>query len=344
MTTIKDIAREAGVSVGTVSNVLSGKNNVKPESYTTVIAAAKKLNYNFKSISEQLNHSASGNIGLIIPDILSPFFPEIVRGVEDVALTAKYNVFICNSDRTERKEWDYIQQLINKKVEGIIIYLPRSSIIALNTVSRKTAITLIEAKLEMKGLFNIVNSDENDATVEALNYLYNCGHRRIAYICGQREAESSIRRLNTYKKFLVEKNIEVDETLIKNGSTDWHSGYTNASILLRLKNPPTAVFAASDLMAIGAIMAVKERGLRVPEDVSILGYDDLLLSEIYSPRLTTIRQPKYEIGVQSAEMLIRQIEQMRSGKASIYQYEQIRNEFIIRESVAFVAHEIDKNI
>ena len=333
MITIRDVAKEAGVSLGTVSNVLNHRTSVKKENCDKVMAAVEKLKFQFNTVSKQLNSSFLNSIGLIIPNIMNPFYPEIVKGVEDAALTAKYNVFVCNNDRLEHKETEYLDLLCKKRVDGILLYKPMVSIKALEEISKVTAVTLVDASEKMKGLFNSVNIDDCGGTLDAMNFIYDNGHRRIAYISGLFEAESSIKRLNVYKDFLVSKGMGVEETLIKKGNYDWYSGYTSASALLRLMNPPTAIFAATDLMAIGAIKAVLERGLRVPEDVSIMGHDDVFISEIYSPRLTTVRQPKYEIGVASVELLIRHIEGLRTGHRLPVENIQLRNELVIRDSV-----------
>ena len=334
MPTMKDVAKEAGVSLGTVSNVLNNCMSVTKENKAKVDAAIKRLGYRPNSAARTLKTNASQSIGLIIPDINNPFYPEVSRGAEDVAMKNGYTLLLCNSDRNVEKERRYIDFLIEKKTDGIILVKPHISKAEIIEIQNHCHIVLVDAPDEGDMLCDCIDVDDFLGSMAAMNILCEHGHKRIAFIGGY-ESKSGNSRHEAYVRCLKDNRIEIDYALIKKGAYDWHSGYTCMIELLRIPDMPTAVFAANDLMAIGAIKAIREKGLTVPRDISVFGYDDINMANLCQPALTTVRQPKYEIGSISAEMLILdRIIPSASGEKKGFRNVILKPEILYRESVA----------
>ncbi len=310
MATMKDVAREAKVSLGTVSNVLNKRPTVTEANCIKVMNAVRKLKYRPNTAARTLKTNTSKSIGLVIPDIKNPFYPELARGVEDTAKKSGYSVLLCNNDRSVDKEREYINILIEKNIDGIILIKPKVSLDEIAEIQKECSIVLVDVDYDITSRFDSINVDDYNGMLDAMNLLYEYGHRNIAFISGMLESKSSKIRHDTYIEFLRKKNIPVNEELIKMGSYDWYSGYKCTVELLRNITPPTAILAANDLMAIGTMKAIHERRLRIPFDISVMGYDDIDMAVLCTPQLTTVRQPKYELGITSVEILL---ERMKSG-------------------------------
>lgn len=331
---MRDVAREAQVSLGTVSNVLNNVSTVTEENRKKVLEAIKGLKYRPNTAARVLKTNISKSIGLVIPDITNPYYPDLARGVEDIARKHGYTIFLCNDDRNSLKEKNYIDALISKNVDGIILVKPKQSCEEIEDIQKRCNVVLVDADDVTGYKCNLINVDDYSGAMQAMNLLYEYGHRKIAFVSGQLESMSSIRRQEAYINFLKSKNIEIDESFIKKGQYDWHSGYKSAIELFGQKNRPTAIFAANDLMAIGAMKAAREKGVSVPGDMSIIGYDDIDMASLCTPQLTTVKQPKYETGMISMEMLIASLEPSTSEKAKDRQVVTLRTEVIVRDSVA----------
>lgn len=332
MVTIKDVAREAGVSTGTVSNVLNGKENVKTVNREKVQRAMRKLGFHYNMAASFLRTKTSKNIGLIIPSITNPYYPELARGVADSARMASLTVFLCNDDRDAGKERRYVDELLSKGVDGIILVKPQLSWDELRELNDRTALVLVDVDEDAGPEYNVINVSDEQGVIQGMSLLTQYGHRRIAFISGLLEAYSSKCRIQAYRRFLADQNIEYREEYVVNGTYDWRSGYSAARQLVQLKEPPTAIFASNDLMAIGAMKAVLERGMRVPENISIMGFDNIEMSNLFTPALTTIHQPKYEIGIESLNLLLESMNQenRKEGKKSV-----LETKLIFRDSVGY---------
>ena len=336
MATIEEVAKEAGVSRGTVSNVLNNFPSVSEENREKVIKAINKLKYTPNRAARMLKTKISKSIGLVLPDISNPFYSELARGVEDTGRKAGYSVFLCNSDRDIAKEQEYIRILIEKNVDGIILVKPGIAEEEIDEINRDCRVVLVDTDEALSHRYDVINADDYDGVSEVMNLLYDYGHERIALIYGQLESNSSRRRLAAYKDFFARKGVTVDNDLIKQGSYDWYSGYSCTVELLRMANPPTAVFAANDLMAIGAVKAIRERRMNIPLDISVVGYDDIDLAALYSPQLTTVRQPKYEMGTMSMEALLRRLGAGGKSDAGEGSIVTLKTNVILRETVGYV--------
>lgn len=327
---MKDVAREAGVSLGTVSNVLNNKNTVLAENRRKVMKAVERLGFRSNLVARTLKTKTSSDIGLIIPNINNPFYPELARGVEDAANEAGFTVLLCNDDRNADKERSYINSLITKNVSGIILLKPQISFAEIDDISRRMAVILVDVGAPPGASYNIVNVDDRGGITRALEHLYENGHRRIAFVKGLDDSLSSLDRAEAYTDFLVRKRLRVRDDFVCQGKYSWMGGYEAARRLLSLPNSPTAIMAANDLMAIGCIKGAQEMGLDVPGDVSVVGFDNLDLTNLCSPRLTTVNQPKYEMGTKSVELLLRRI---NNGKKAGGEKVVLHTEIVVRESV-----------
>lgn len=334
MPTMKDVAKEAQVALGTVSNVLNNRSTVSLENRMKVLNAVKKLNYRTNFAARTLKTNASKSIGLIIPDITNPFYPELARGAEDSARKNGYTLLLCNTDRNVEKEREYIQVLIEKNVDGIIIVKSKVSKEEIESACEFCSCILVDSGSDFKGKYNVINVDEVKGIFDAMQLLYDYGHRRIAFISGLLESASSLSRQDAYLQFLKEKGLSYDKELVKKGSYDWYSGYTCTVELLRSISPPTAILAANDLMAIGAMKAITERRLHIPFDISVMGIDDIDMASLCTPTLTSLRQPKYEMGVLSVEKLINRIEK-KEDEYSKCDVILLKAELVLRDSVGY---------
>ena len=335
MATMKDVAREAGVSLGTVSNVLNKVPTVTEDNRQKVMDAVKFLKFRPNTAARTLKTKTSKSIGLVIPDITNPFYPELARGVEDAARKAGLAVFLCNNDRNVQKEREYINALIEKNVDGMILVKPQISQAEIDEIHEKCNIILVDIDETCRFQYDAVNVNDYEGATKAMNLLYEYGHTKIAFISGLMESQSSRYRYEAYVRFLKDKGLPLDETLVRKGAYDWYSGYTAGVELLRHLNPPTAIFASNDLMAIGVLKAARERRLSVPFDLSVIGFDDIDMASLCTPQLTTVRQPKYEIGTASVEMLVNRLNTSKKSIQGQGNLLILETEIILRESVGY---------
>ncbi|AEG15214.1 LacI family transcriptional regulator [Desulfofundulus sp. TPOSR] len=305
--TIKDIARKAGVSYATVSRALNNRPEVSEKTRREIQRLAAEMGYKPNAIARGLVTRETLTLGLVIPDITNPFFPEVARGVEEAASEAGYSVFLCNTNWDVDKERTYIELLEEKRVDGLILAsVTEDEGYLAELLSRKTPVVLINRILDQVDT-NYVAIDNVKGAQQAVEHLISLGHRRIAYVGGLEHVESTTERLHGYRLALAINNIPFEEELVRYGSFKKESGYENALSLLSLPEPPTAIFAANDILALGVIQAIKERGLKVPENVAVVGFDDIPFAAYAEVNLTTVAQPKYTMGEMAAKILIDEI-------------------------------------
>ena len=331
MGSMKDVARMAGVSIGTVSGVLNGKKTIKPQNVQKVLAAVEKLDYKPNMLARSLRTNISGSIGLIIPDINNPYYPELARGVEDVARKAGVTLFLCNSDRDVEKEWAYAQALAQKKVDGIIIAKPHMGVERLEELRRACPLVLADGTEEQLREFDLVNVDNRTGAASAMELLLAYGHREIAFIGGVIDSESMAHRMEAYHRVLEAHHIPCRPEWVRTCDYNWNSSREVARQLLA-GGParPTAIFAGNDILALGVIRGAWDCGLRVPEDLSVCGFDDIAMAEVTIPSLTTVHQPKYEIGAESARLLLRKVR----GEPREVVHRVLETEIVLRDTVA----------
>ena len=314
MARIIDIAKKANVSPGTVSKILKGSYVGSSETKDRVLKIAKELGYKPNLLASSLRSKKSKIIALIVPEITILFFPELSRGVEDEARENDYNVILCSSNNDPVLEAKYLESLERRWVDGIIFCRItgdtfREKIPSL--LANKTKMVFIDRVPSESNLpiARVEINNEKEA-YKATEFLIRLGHRDIACITGPLNTRIAQQRLEGYKKALRDNNLPVREEFIVEGTFKLDSGFRSANILLDRNIPFTAIFACNDIMAIGAIKALRKRKLRIPEDISIVGFDGIPLSEYIEPSLTTIAQPIYEMGRTAAKLLL---EGIKSG-------------------------------
>lgn len=330
MPTMREVAEKAEVSITTVSHVINKTRPVSDELSARVLESMDLLGYQPNLLARSLRLGETKTIGVILPDSANPFFAEVARGIEDTGFEEGYSVIICNSDNNQDKEKLYIDVLYEKQVDGIIFVSTGESTKLLSD-SREQKKPFVIVDRMMPGInSDSVMTDNEKGGYLATSHLIQLGHRKISCIRGPSGISPSANRFTGYCRALEEHKIPLDETFILDGDFHFQSGYTNTLDLLKLDNPPTAIFALNDLMAVGAIAAAQKIGKNVPTDISIIGFDDIDLAAYVHPPLTTISQPKYEIGVMATNLLLDRIQdnnrQPRSRTLDI--------KLLIRESTA----------
>lgn len=308
MPTIRDIAQKAGVSTATVSHVINNTRYVSSEVSDRVLQAMKELGYQPNDIARSLKLGKTNTLGLILPDHSNPFFAEVSRIIESYAYLLGYSVIICNTENNPDKELVYIKTLSQKKVDGIIFVAAGSdnrSIMYLQSLDLPIIIFDREIPVLMeKRNISFLVTDNYLGGVMATEYLISLGHRRIGCITGPSNLTPGAQRANAFINVLKNHEIPLHENMIIKGNFDYPSGYECAQELLSLSEPPTAIFACNDMMAISAMRAIREHGLRIPEDISIIGFDGISLAAYQWPSLTTICQPFKEISETILELFV----------------------------------------
>jgi LacI family transcriptional regulator len=328
MATIYDVAKRAGTSVATVSAVVNNSAYVSPELRERVEIAITELDYNPNLVARSLAKKKTFTIGMLIPDIANPFFPEVVRGAEDKAKEAGYTILLGNSDNRSDMEETYLNLFFSKQVDGILL-IKGSEELSDNFRQKLedtgTPLVLVDRESESIKADSVVADDVGGART-AVDHLIALGHQRIGIITGFPNVSTSKGRLQGYRKALQSHQLEYDATLVEAGDYGTESGY-RAGVRL-LQQEPTAVFVTNFLMTVGFMKALEEAGLRCPEDVAVVSYDDFMWSEFFRPRLTGVEQPKYQIGYQSTELLLRRLADKQKKTEKIV----LENRLRIRES------------
>lgn len=308
MSTIKDVAQRAGVSVTTVSHVINGTRRVSNDARLRVDEAIRELRFVPNAIARGLRSSRSHSLGVMIPNIANPFFAEIVSAVEEAAFSAGYSVILCNSGDDPNRQARYLRLLSEKQIEGLVLMtiggaqeLDGQAFSALSM-----PIVALDRELPLDGVDRVAIDQCGGARL-AIEHLLELGHRRIACIAGPDDQLVARERVNGWRQALHAHGIEPAAEWCVDGDFTAASGVRAAEKLLALRPRPTAIFAGNDLMAFGALSACTAGGLRVPEDISIVGFDDILLSEFTNPPLTTVGQPKTEAGRLAIAMLLERI-------------------------------------
>lgn len=310
--TIMDIAERAGVSKATVSMVLNKKDDsISQATRERILDISKEMGYIPNSLARSLSTKKSGTIGLVVPDIMNPFFSQMARAIEDTANNLKYNVIFCNSDNNQNKEETYIKLLISKLVDGVILisggksnYTP--SILKNNNIPFVLVDRYIEGYEEELGVY----CRNNEGVKEGIKYLYDKEKKNIIFVSGPKELYIAKERLKGYKE-IMEKYGLYDEKYVFEGGLNLQGGIeATKKILFRFpsfKESIDAIFYSNDIMALGGMKVLEKNGYKVPEDISIMGFDNILMSEFVEPELTTVAQPIYEMGSTACRNLVHYI-------------------------------------
>lgn len=303
---IKDVAREAGVSIATVSRVLNEIDVVNEDTKKKVLDAIKKLNYRPNIVARSLKTQKTKTIGIIIPDISSQVYSEIARGAEDVSNIYGYNVILCNTDLDTEKEMEYIKVLKEKMVDGII-YMSNSLEDGIVDLLKELSLpTVLVETSDKDNVFPSVTIDNEKAAFDAVEYLINKGDKLIAYIgTGEELSNACSERFEGYKKALEKNNIDIKDGLIRHCSLKAKDGYEAVSSMIKNKEKMDAIFCGSDEVAMGAINSLRDHNVKVPDDVDVMGFDNISAASLFYPKLTTVEQQMYDMGSVGMRMLIK---------------------------------------
>jgi LacI family transcriptional regulator len=332
--TQEDVARMAGVSRATVSYVINNRTDgnvrISEETRCRVLEAIEELGYRPNVLARSLRRGQTHTIGMIVPDNTNPFFAEVARGVEDTSFEQGYSVILCNSDSDLDKELLYTNVLAEKRVDGILFVAVGMSAERICVLQeRRMPVVVVDRDIPGVTVDSVMTANERGGWL-ATRHLIELGHRRIAFIAGPSDVTPSAERVTGYRQALREADIPVDEALILKGDFQYESGYQATHQLLSIDDSPTAIFACNDLMAIGTISAAVGLGRQIPADLSVVGFDDVPLACFANPSLTTVVQPKYEIGVVAATMLL---ERMQDPDRPPHR-KMLDTELVVRQSTA----------
>lgn len=302
--TIEDVARLAGVSRQTVSRAINNKGEISPATFERVMAAVQALGYRPSGVARGLATQHTCTIGLVVPDITNPFFPEIARGVQDLARSEEYNVFLCNTDESPDEELRVLYSLAAQPVDGIILCGSRISddVLAI-FVDRYRPLVVLNRFLEQPGVSSILVDNHQGAKL-AVDFLADQGRVAIGLLAGPATSPSSAQRVEGFYQAMTARGLAVVEEWILPGSPTIEGGYEAARRLLVQHPQVTALFAYNDLVALGAVQACGDLARNVPADCAIIGFDDIRLAGMVSPSLTSVRVDKYDLGRQAMARLL----------------------------------------
>jgi LacI family transcriptional regulator len=328
LSTSADVARLAGVSLGTVSHVFSGARYVRPETRRRVEHAVAALQFQPNRVAQSLSNRRTNTVGMVVPDIANPYFSELMRGAEDVLGEKDYAVLLGSSDHDRRKERRYFNYLLGRQVDGMIMALSGAvhgdELNGLRQVG--PVVLVVETVAGWEG--DAIRGDDESGIEQAVRYLVELGHRRIAMIGGNSTLSSGQRRAAAFRE--AASRLGVRPVAVTDGAYTVESGEAQTTALLRREDRPTAICSGNDLLALGALSAARRLGLRIPSDLSVIGYDDISYAELANPRLTTVAQPAYEIGQRAAAVLLERLFGDKSEPRTVL----VDAKLVVRESTS----------
>jgi LacI family transcriptional regulator len=306
--TIVDVARESGVSYSTVSRVLNGFEFVKDATRQKVLEAAERLGYVANLQARSLAGGRSRIIGLVVPAIDNGYIGEIVRGIDEELADANYDLLLHTTHHRRNKESLYVNTIANGLTDGLLLMVPLVQTEYLHILRERNFPYVLIDQNDPDNLSNVVESTNWEGAYQATSYLIKQGHKKIAHITGLNDLSSARERHDGYRAALKAHLLPYEKSYVVEGDFLYPRGYTMMRKLLRLADRPTAVFAANDLSAFGAMQAIRDAGLQIPDDISIIGFDDIPAASIMSPKLTTVSQPLYQMGRETTRLLLELID------------------------------------
>ena len=331
MVTIKDVAARANVSIATVSRVLNGTAYVSPDLEARVQQAVRDLGFQPNILAQNLRRNENSTIGIMVPDSKNPFFAEMAKGAEDVCFSKGFIALLCDTDEQPAKAISHLNMLYQQRITGLIVVSPGHITSHLQQVlDDGFPIVAVDRALSSLSTDSVISDNYGGAEL-AVQHLLDLGHHRIGFIVSNLEHETVQGRWAGVEDTMQTAGIAIDPTLVyKHGDELPASGYDGAKYLLEREHPPTAIFAFNDLMAFGVLHYAQKLGISVPCDLSVIGFDDMMLASFAAPSLTTIRQPKYELGQKAAEILLRRIQ----GDSFPQQNQVLSTTLVVRASTA----------
>ena len=329
MANIRDVAKQAGVAPITVSRCINNSGYCSQETRTRVEAAIAELGFVPNRLASGLRSKRTNTLALFLTDITNPFFTTIARGVEDIASEAGYTVIFCNTDESVSKEKMYLQMLLEKRVDGILL-VPAVNGLDSTTLIRKQNIPIVILDRRLPELIaDSVRCDSEGGAYRLTRLLLSLGHREIAILNGPKAVSTSEDRLAGYRRALAEADIPINSKLETYGAFSQESGFEMTHKVLAKTQKLTALFAANNFIAFGALKALQELELRVPEDIAVVGFDDLPPNLVTFPFLTVASQPAYEMGRRAIEILLKKLDE---GPTDHFQEVILPAEIVIRQS------------
>jgi len=306
--TIRDVARKARVSVATVSRVLNSPSRVRTNTREKVLKAMEQCNYVYNALAGSLSARKTSMLGVIIPTITNPIFATVTKGIQDFAAQKGYSTLLGNTDYNEENELQLLHLFQEKRIDGVILNGPwRSAPLILHMKNANLPFVITWQKVKDKDV-SFVAFDNFRSAYRIIDYLIGLGHRRIGMIAGKfAVSERALMRWQAYRKCLLDHNLVYDPKLVLEKGYSFSDGKEAMAHLLRLSSPPTAIFCGNDILAIGAMVHAKEQGIKIPTDLSVVGFDDMEISAFYDPPITTVAVPAYEMGRMAAKILIETI-------------------------------------
>ena len=331
---MRDIARLANVSVATVSAVVNGKGKVSAELAARVHQAMEALDYQPNHLARSLRVRQTLTIGMMIPDVTNPFFTDIMSGVQHEARLHGYSVIFCDANEDPELERQHLRTLFSRRVDGVLL-APTDSETAQDRVTRQRFPVVFFDRVPAGFKGSAVITDNFEAARTAADHLITLGHERIAIITGRLNLSNGSERLEGFRQALHEARLPLRQEYLCRGDFGLESGYRCALELMTLSSPPTAVFSCNNQMTLGLMRALGERGISCPGRVSVLGFDDFDWAASFSPRLTTIAQPSYEMGKGAMALLMQKIQaRLEEGAPAEDRVLVLKNELRVRESTA----------
>ena len=336
MATIKDVAKMAGVSTTTVSHVINKTRFVAKETEEAVMQAIKSLKYSPSAVARSLKVNTTKSIGMIVTTSESPYFAEIIHAVEDHCYRQGYSLFLCNTQNDPEKIKNHVEMLAKKRVDGLLVMCSEYTQHSLDVLSGFSSVPMVVMDWGPNVDTDIIEDNSFTGGYIATKHLIDCGHKAIGLIAGELDKTTARTRYEGFVKAMNEANLSIHENWIMEGFFEPEDGYECMNKILSQDNLPTAVFCCNDVMALGAISAITEKGLRVPDDISIIGYDNIHSSRFYAPPLTTIHQSKSRLGAQAVNLLFERIANKDNNNHEKHRIA-IHPELVLRKSVRTLA-------
>jgi LacI family transcriptional regulator len=327
MATIRDVAKRAGVSVSTASLALNGKKNVSSRTREKVLAAARELNYQKNAIASALKRNLTKTVVLILSELSGPYYSELIQGVQESTIEHGYDLIACSAyggpDSTATRF------LLEKRVDGAVVFAHQiDDAMVLEAAKEDFPVVVLDRSVDGPHVIS-VEVDNFRGALEAVEYLIGLGHTRIGYVSGPASSRDNQERFKGYLEALNRNSLPYREKWTIGGNFTWKGGYRAARMLVGQGDLPDAVFFANDEMALGGLKAFSEQGIRIPEDLSVIGFDEIQLAGYVRPALTTVRQPKYEAGALAARLLFQALKGENPEKRVV-----LSTELIIRDSTS----------
>ena len=332
MTKLKDVAKRSGVAVGTASAVINSSPWVSEETRSRVLEAIKELKYQPNQLARNLRTQKTNTIGVIVPDITNPFFPQIIRSIDALARQYGYVIMLCDSNEDQQIGTATFKILLQKKVDGIILIggiVPREELVKLLS-DKHPVIVVIEREYEIPQIATVI-VDAVEGGYTATKHLLSLGYAQVGIITGPLGDEffhGSYGRYKGYKSALKERSVSFNQSFVKQGDFTFDGGYRAMKQFLEEAPEVRAIFASNDVMAIGAMEAIKEQGLQIPEDIALVGYDDIPEASYVSPALTTIQLPQKQLGQVAVETILTRLQ----GKDGFPLKKVLPTKLIVRQS------------